>query len=134
MNVRALMAVRSTGRTGGDGPQTGVFITKESLTFPFAVLFISGLLQVLNMPFPGARTSFWWSLGLSALIGLLIYINSTPGGQSPTDRVTSIVITALNVLVLAGAALGVGATVGGDPTDENSAGEESAMVVRQGRG
>jgi hypothetical protein len=85
-----------------------VFETREALTFPGSAALASFLLQLASIPFPGAHRSFVAALVVSILLGAIIYYFSLNPSMSQKQKIEAGVIAALNVLVLAGTALGVG--------------------------
>lgn len=114
MNLRSLMTVRPIQLRGAmqqeeqTGPPSGVFVTKESLTFPGAATLVAFLLQLAERAFKGAKTSLWWSLGISLVIGLLIYWFSITEKMTRRENLQAFCIAIINILVLTGTGLGVG--------------------------
>lgn len=83
------------------------FVSKDSLTFFGAVAIVCAILRLLAVEFYGADQSFWWALGVSSVLGGVIFgLNLTPG-DPPIERWKDAAITAINVLLLAATALGV---------------------------
>lgn len=109
MGFRRAMEVKSTGVAGSGTPKPGgVFVTGESLTFPGSAVLVSFLLNLADVPFKNTTTSFWWALGVSFVIGLIIYGFSLTAEMTGTDKAKGVVVALLNILVLTGSALGVG--------------------------
>ena len=109
MRLRELMLVESKrqGDNGQVSDAKGVFVTRESLTFPVAAGIVTILLKLANAVGEGAAKSVWWALGVSLFIGALIYINSIKGNMPAKDWVVTIGIALLNVALLAATGLGL---------------------------
>ena len=71
-------------------------------------MLVSFLLRLASVPFQHADTSFWWALGISFVIGVIIYLFSLNDKMTRSDKVKAAVVAILNILVLTGTALGVG--------------------------
>jgi hypothetical protein len=114
MGLTEAMQVQSTGISGNAPPKTnGVFVTQESLTFPGSAVLVSFLLTLAEVPFRGAATSFWWALGVSSVVGAVIFGFSLTKEMGKSDIVKGAAVAIFNVLVLTGTALGVGSFTAG---------------------
>ena len=124
--VSDFMAVRPTntaepeqieaGAARTDAPR-GVYVSKESLTFPLASGVVIALLTVANVVDPGASDNLAWMLGMSAFVGVVIYLLSITSTMSTWDKFTGALIAIINTAILFGAVLGV-LSVGNPPSDE----------------
>jgi hypothetical protein len=109
VGLRNILAVTPSNEDGSaSGPSRGVFVTRESLTFPGSAALVTFLLQLADVPFKGAKTSFWWALGVSFVLGGVIYYFSLTTNMTRKQKIEAGVIAVLNILVLTGTALGVG--------------------------
>ncbi|MFB8406034.1 hypothetical protein [Streptomyces sp. NPDC055912] len=79
------------------------------------MLVAMGLMQLFNVPFKGADTSFWWAFGISLALGVLIYWNSLSSQMTRNDKALGAAIAFVNALLLTGSALGLGSLTSGDP-------------------
>lgn len=89
-----------------------IFLTPESLTFPGVSAVAFALLQLADSQFDGARTSFWWALGICAFLGVgVIAFSTTPGTSFPK----ALFIGVVNILLLTASALGVSSLAANSP-------------------
>ncbi|MEE1763026.1 hypothetical protein [Streptomyces sp. SP18BB07] len=114
MGIESAMAVVSTSAPTGE-QKAGIYVTRESFTFPAASVVLTVLLNFLSVPFKGANTSFWWALGTACALGVLIYAKSLTSQMSRSEKWISAAFAFLNSLLLAASALGLNSLAASDP-------------------
>ncbi|MBL1101813.1 hypothetical protein [Streptomyces coffeae] len=116
MKTSKLKDAMQVEAAAGYGDQaSGVFVTLESLTFPTSAVLVSFLLNVLSRPVKGASTSFWWALGVSSVVGAIVYAKSLTDEMPLKTKVMGGFVAVINVLVLTGTALGAGSLATNSP-------------------
>jgi hypothetical protein len=93
---------------GEDKNAPSVINTHQSaITFAGAPAIVTIVVKVLGAAVPPLEGSKLLLLGLSLVVGLLIYWNTAPTRQTRKDKVLGVVFALINSFAIAAAALGI---------------------------
>jgi hypothetical protein len=93
---------------GDDRDAPSVINTHQSvITFAGAPAIVTIVVKVLGAAVPPLAESKLLLLGLSLVVGLLIYWNTAPTRQTRKDKVIGVVFALINSFAIAAAALGI---------------------------
>ena len=90
-----------------DQPPSVINAPQSALTFAGAPAAVTVVMRVLGATVPAWGESKLLLLGLSLLIGLVIYWSTAPTGLTTKDKVLGVVFAVINSFAIAAAALGI---------------------------
>lgn len=82
-------------------------VPQSVITFAGAPAAVTIVVKVLGAAVDGLGTSKPLIVGLSLLVGMVIYWSTAPSGQTPKDKVAGVVFALINSFAIAAAALGI---------------------------
>ena len=88
-------------------PPSVINVPQSALTFAGAPAAVTIVVKVLGAAVPGWGESKALIVGLSLLIGLLIYWNTAASGRTTKERVLGVLFALINSFAIAAAALGL---------------------------
>ncbi|HET9907039.1 MAG TPA: hypothetical protein VFQ23_10370 [Anaerolineales bacterium] len=97
-------------QVAGAAPPSAISVPQATLTFAGAPAAVTIVVKVLSVAFPSstlATNPQTLLVGLSLLVGLLIYWSTAPTGQNTKDKVLGVVFALINSFAIAAATLGI---------------------------
>ena len=89
-------------------PPSAINVPQATLTFAGAPATVTIVVKVLSIAFPSlSNNSQPLMVGLSLLVGLLIYWGTAPSGQTTKAKILGVVFALINSFVIAAATLGI---------------------------
>jgi hypothetical protein len=82
-------------------------VPQSALTFAGAPAAVTIIVKVLDAALPGLAASKPLIVGLSLLLGLIIYWSTAASGQTPKDKIVGVMLAVINSFAIAAAALGI---------------------------
>lgn len=92
--------------TGASSPSV-INVPQSALTFAGAPAVVTIVAKVLGVAVPSLAESKLLLLGLSLLVGLVIYWSTAATEQTPRDKALGLVLALINSFAIAAAALGI---------------------------
>ena len=123
-NVRSLgtppsnpqgVATRGGGQTPQNGFQSVTTTSEATLTFTAAPAAVTAVWKVLAAAHPPIHSLLWVPIGLSLLVGLLIYLQGRPSSSSG-NQLPGLVFAVINSFTIAATVLGINQVVAPVPS------------------
>ena len=89
------------------GNPSAINTTQSTLTFAGAPAAVTIVVKVLGVAVPGLGASKLLIVGLSLLLGLVIYWSTAATGQTRKDKIVGVLLAIINSFAIAAAALGI---------------------------